>query len=222
KKLRTINRKMYSELLETYPSKIFLQKLPEQTNEILKKHNERVLEIYTDYVIAFTRQNSENLGPDNCLPLSKFEFPPKKFDENAQECNLIKKLYSMAIPFSARTPFIAMCGSIGDKFLNVEDLCEHVHHKIYLDLHSIPYIKTNENLNAYLLDFFSHGQEKTLIKANGIRPGEVWQCLKDFDFVLQTIVTSLEVRNIESEVDVLKGFTMVRETFGEKYIKTWS
>ncbi|CAG8674010.1 7842_t:CDS:2 [Gigaspora margarita] len=218
KKLRIVDRKFYSAILKKYPSKIFLQKLPKETKNILKEHNKRILEIYTDYVIAFTRQNMENLGPDNCLPLSKFELPPKQLNDNAQKCNLIEKLNSMAIPFSDRSPFIAMCGSIGDEFINIEDLCEHIHHKIYLDLHSIPYIKIDENLNAYLLDFFSHGQETTLNKANGIRPGEVWQCLKNFDFVLQTIITSLKVQNIESEEDVLEGFKMVSESFREKFV----
>ncbi|CAG8631284.1 15577_t:CDS:10, partial [Cetraspora pellucida] len=201
KKVRNVDRRFYSEILGKYPSKIFLQKLPKNVRKILKEHNKRILEIHTDYVIAFTRQNMKNLGPDNRLPLSKVEFPPKQLQQ--KECDLIKELNSMAILFSARTPFIAMCGSIGDNFLNIEDLCEHIHHKIYLDLYSIPYIKVSENLNAYLMDFFNHGQEKTLNLANGIRPGEVWQCLKDFDFVLQTIITSLEVRKVESEADVL-------------------
>ncbi|CAG8457686.1 16854_t:CDS:10 [Cetraspora pellucida] len=220
KKLRKVDKRFYSEILEKYPSKIFLQKLPKNVRKILKDHNKRILEIHTDYVIAFTRQNMKNLGPDNRLPLSKVEFPPKQLQQN--KWDLIKKLNSMAIPFSARTPFIAMCGSIGDNFLNIEDLCEHIHHKIYLDLYSIPYIKVNENLNAYLMDFFSHGQEKTLNLANGIRPGEVWQCLKDFDFVLQTIVTSLEVRKVESEANVLDGFKMVSESFREKFVTMWA
>ncbi|CAG8744697.1 9432_t:CDS:2, partial [Gigaspora margarita] len=141
----------------------------------------------------------EEHNEHNCLPLSKFEFLPKQLDDNIQEWNLIEKLNSMSIPFSARSPFIAMCGSVGDEFINIEDLCEHIHHKIYLDLHSIPYIKI----------------EKALDKANGIRPGEVWQCLKDFDFILQTIITSLTVRKIESEENVLKGFKMVSESFRE-------
>ncbi|KAF0529893.1 P-loop containing nucleoside triphosphate hydrolase protein [Gigaspora margarita] len=47
KKLRHVDQKFYREILEKYPSKLFLPKLPEQTREILEEHNERILKLYT-------------------------------------------------------------------------------------------------------------------------------------------------------------------------------
>ncbi len=46
-------------------------------------------------------------------------------------------------------------------------------------------------LNAYLYDFFMHGDVEALQRANGIPRSDVWFLLKDFSLVLATIVTSL-------------------------------
>ena len=42
-------------------------------------------------------------------------------------------------------------------------------------------------LNAYLLDFYTHGQATALSSANGIRRGDVWYALEDFVLSLKTI-----------------------------------
>ena len=46
-------------------------------------------------------------------------------------------------------------------------------------------------LNAWLLDFFKHGDVNTLEKANGIRKADIWFLLNDFSLALATIITSL-------------------------------
>jgi len=46
-------------------------------------------------------------------------------------------------------------------------------------------------LNAYLLDFFTHGAVQPLEEANGIGRSDVWFVLNDFSLVLATIVSSL-------------------------------
>jgi hypothetical protein len=169
-KLRKISREWYKN--DETPSKIILPPLSKNVNKVLEEHNERILEIYTDYVITYAKNNASKLGPDNILPLSSIKVPSRNID---QKDPLISKLESKAISFIARSPFIAMCSSLGDIFNNLEDLTRHLHSEIYLDLYSIPFIKTNETLNAYINDFFSHGHEKALVEANGIRRGEIWQ-----------------------------------------------
>jgi len=47
-------------------------------------------------------------------------------------------------------------------------------------------------LNAYLLDFYKHGQVEALARANGIRKGDVWFLLQDFNFTLMTIKSSIQ------------------------------
>ncbi len=50
----------------------------------------------------------------------------------------------------------------------------------------------NVPFNAYILDFFKHGDLQALVRDNGIRRGDVWFHLKDFSLILVTIVTSFE------------------------------
>ena len=47
-------------------------------------------------------------------------------------------------------------------------------------------------LNAYLLDFYTHGQPAALVTANGIRQGELWYLLEDFTLTLKTIRSTIE------------------------------
>ncbi|RIA88407.1 hypothetical protein C1645_877420 [Glomus cerebriforme] len=233
-RLRKISKELCEKNLcedKKYPSKIILPPLPKDVNEILTNHNERVLNIYTDYVITFANNNYSKLGSDNILPLSAITIPPKPIDQDLlHEDPIISKLESIATSFVARSPFIAMCSSLGDTFVNLEDLTSHIHSGIFLDFHSIPFIKIDENINAYILDFFTHGQEKALVEANGLKRGEVWQDLRDFRLILLSVVSSLKIRVeelsknselekhlIDEELLVYKGFEMVLERFNEKY-----
>nr|CAG8529464.1 15724_t:CDS:10 [Entrophospora candida] len=175
-KLRNISHKYYKEQLRKYPSKIFLPPLPEKIKRVLEEHNNRVLNIYTEYVATFAKQKYSDLGFDDMLPLSKLKTSSRELPESTITTDpLFSYLKSIAIPYFARSPFMAMSGSIGDKFSSIYDLSNHIHSKIYIDSYSIPYVETDIELNAYLCDFFSNGQQETLINANGIRPGEVWQ-----------------------------------------------
>ncbi|KAJ2928268.1 hypothetical protein H1R20_g8843, partial [Candolleomyces eurysporus] len=47
-------------------------------------------------------------------------------------------------------------------------------------------------LNAYLYDFYIHGQVDTIIVANGIRKGDSWYLLEDFRLTLLTVKAALE------------------------------
>ncbi|CAG8615451.1 503_t:CDS:2 [Ambispora gerdemannii] len=204
----------FSELRKKYPSKIVLDPIPEPIQRILNAHNDRVLQIYSTYIISFSKTIHE---PDNKLPLSRSQFPPKLTNLD----HLAGQLMQTCVSFTARSSFMAIVSGQGDCFNNVYDLASHLRSNIFLDAHSIPFVETNRHLNAYLLDFFSHGQEKALTEANGIRPGEVWQCLKDFSLILSTICVSLETMDGMDE-NVLSGFTMVRDHFNDKFKEIWA
>ncbi|KAJ4293474.1 hypothetical protein N0V90_008757 [Kalmusia sp. IMI 367209] len=67
---------------------------------------------------------------------------------------------------------------------------------VFLEEAVIPYVglypdESEMPLNAYLYDFFSHGDVNAIVVANRIRRGDVWFVLNDFSMVLATIVTSL-------------------------------
>ncbi|CAG8471575.1 3281_t:CDS:10, partial [Acaulospora morrowiae] len=219
-KLRSINKDWYKDILTEYPSKIYLPLLPEKVKNVLDQHNDRILKIYTEYVVSFAKKNDSKIGSDNILPLSKLQFLTQS---RGTENTLISKLETQSVPFYARSPFISMCSSLGDQFYTIHDLINHIHSKIHLDLNSIPYIRTDERfLNSYILDFYIHGDEKVLTLANGIKPGDVWQLLRDFEIILDTIITSLRMRLMDDEKLVLDKFESVRKRFHEKFEKMWA
>jgi hypothetical protein len=54
------------------------------------------------------------------------------------------------------------------------------------------YNDLEHQLNAYILDFYIHGQVSTLVRANGIRSGDIWYLLKDFTLTLKAINTGTQ------------------------------
>jgi hypothetical protein len=84
-----------------------------------------------------------------------------------------------------------------DKFQTVGELCRTVRSGVFLEESAVPYVRiTNQERggvpwNAYLYDFFKHGDLTALVRDNGIKSGDVWFALKDFSLVLATITASL-------------------------------
>ncbi|RHZ84433.1 hypothetical protein Glove_81g49 [Diversispora epigaea] len=210
------NRKEY----DKHDPRIYLDPLPKKVKNILDEHNERILEVYTEYIVSFAKKNYSTIGLDNVLPISKLEFPPKK---ELQQNSILSKLDSLSIPFYARSPFIAMCSSLGDKFFDAYDLVHHIHSQIFLDSNSIPYIPILEKrINAYILNFYERGNREILISENRIESDDVWPLLREFQMALHSIVTVLDKRNIANERAVLAGFEDVKEHFDERFKKTWA
>lgn len=107
-----------------------------------------------------------------------------------------------AISVVARSAFVANSGH-ADSFHSVEELARTCRSGLHLNENVIPSMsrfitapsQVSENtfaLNAYLLDFYTHGQVAALAAANGIRRGDVWYLLQDFTLSLMTIRTVLE------------------------------
>jgi hypothetical protein len=79
---------------------------------------------------------------------------------------------------------------------------------VWLEKAVVPYLgvygeEAKTPLNAYLLDFFKHGNVQALEKENGIRKGDMWFLLNDFSLALAAIVRSLENLLNISEDDML-------------------
>ncbi|MBE3045705.1 hypothetical protein IMZ48_24800 [Candidatus Bathyarchaeota archaeon] len=68
---------------------------------------------------------------------------------------------------------------------------------MFLEESVVPYIPISPRdtngvpWNAYVYDFFKHGNLQALVTDNGIKSGDVWFHLKDFSLVLATVTTSL-------------------------------
>lgn len=165
---------------------VFMPPLPKRAAEILHKHNEQTLAVYRTYVETFVDQHVHS--EDRTLPLTGLTAGGS--DSNT-ECPPHQG------PVKLRSPFIALSGA-SDHFTTIHDLCAHTRSGIFLEEAVIPFLSsgTEEDtsllpLNAWLLDFFKHGDIHTLERANGILRSDVWFMLNDFSLVLATIITSL-------------------------------
>lgn len=192
------------EKIKRSPSMVYLPMLPTDAEDVLKKHNETTLSIFSTYVKTFAAQHSNS--EETVLPLTGV---PVGLSVPAASANGNGKSNGSAIPATvaiapsflptlstphARSPFVALSGP-GDTFTTITDLCTSTRHGIFLESAAIPFLplpsESRIPLNAYLLDFYIHGDVAALATANGIRRSDVWFILNDFSLVLATIVASL-------------------------------
>lgn len=171
------------------PSLVILPNMPKEADSIIRRHNEETLAIFRNYVRTYVDQYL--VKPDNMLPFTKTAITPEKTPISVQQ----ERLLPMLPPTSLRSPFSALSG-FTDEFHSIGELCDTVRSGVFLEEEAIPFIpmhphETNVPFNAYILDFFKHGDMNALVRDNGIKGGDVWFRLKDFSLVLATIVTSL-------------------------------
>ncbi|KAG2134032.1 uncharacterized protein EDB93DRAFT_852671 [Suillus bovinus] len=180
------------------PSIVILPPLSNAARDVLIEQEREILQIFSGYALTYGTQHQKDLGPDNILPLSKRNISGTAEDEPS----LIRDhLHSTAIRVVARSLFVANSGH-DDHFSSVRDLAQTARRGLNLNEHTIPSFEgiagiTNQDdrkyaLNAYLLDFYMHGQVAALAAANGIRRGDVWFLLQDFDLTLMTVRGVLE------------------------------
>ena len=184
--MRAVEKESEKELIKRSASVVFLPKLPSDIANVLKKHNEEILTTYQLYVRTYINQHCDQ--PDITLPFTKTSIDSDKDP-------LSVSLGTPVPPVEIRSPFAALSGQ-GDNFDSITDLCESVRNGVFLEKAVIPHLDMGDELatplNAYLYDFYQHGQTHALRVANGIRAGDVWFVLQDFSLVLATLVASLE------------------------------
>lgn len=184
--LRAIDKESEKESIKRSASVVYLPKMPDEVAEVLKIHNEQTLSTYELYVKTYIEQHCPE--PETTLPFTKVSITTP---EGAKSTPLDGQLP----PTKLRSPFVALSGH-GDRFESITDLCSSIRDGVFLEKAVIPYLDMGDELanplNAYLYDFYMHGQVKTLESANKIRRGEVWFVLSDFSLVLATLVASLE------------------------------
>ncbi|KIM41415.1 hypothetical protein M413DRAFT_27773 [Hebeloma cylindrosporum] len=190
-------------LSSRYPSMIVLPPLPESARDVLLVHDKEILQIFSDYVSAFARNSENTMGQEEILPLSKISVCGNDTHRRAEMAQFYAHLQSNATPIITRSVFVANSGH-GDVFSSVSELTRTSRAGLNLNEYAIPSMthltNTAENdtntlehrLNAYILDFYTHGQVETLARANGIRRGDVWYHLQDFALTLQTVEAALK------------------------------
>ncbi|KAL8797979.1 MAG: hypothetical protein Q9182_007056 [Xanthomendoza sp. 2 TL-2023] len=177
-------------IVKKSPSVVFLPQLPTQASQILQQHNKQTLQIFSTYVRTFVNQHIDRA--DTKLPLTGISIGSTNDQDN--DTQLPASLNPLP-PTLIRSPFVALSGH-SDTFTSISDLCRTVRSGVFLEENVIPHLdvypdETETPLNAYLYDFYMHGDINALEVANGIRKSDVWFLLNDFSLVLATIQTSL-------------------------------
>lgn len=172
------------------PSLVILPRMPLEAEEIIRDHNDETLGIFRTYVCTYVEQHLDHT-PDNDLPFSKTKIGPESLEDADLQPGIIPALPATIL----RSPFSALSG-LTDDFSTICELCNTVRSGVFLEEQAIPFIRiypheTKVPFNAYILDFFEHGDLKALVRDNGIKAGDVWFRLKDFSLILATIVSSL-------------------------------
>ncbi|KAL8967736.1 MAG: hypothetical protein Q9183_002783 [Haloplaca sp. 2 TL-2023] len=181
------------DIVKTSPSVVFLPELPGSASRVLQQHNKQTLQIFSTYVQTFVEQHIHDV--DNTLPLTGLSIgssADSKDRATESDMSFLKPL----LPTQIRSPFVALSGHGDDDFKSISDLCHTVRNGVFLEENAIPHLDVYPDevatpLNAYLYDFYMHGDIEALERANGVRKSDVWFLLNDFSLVLATIQTSL-------------------------------
>ncbi len=72
---------------------------------------------------------------------------------------------------------------------------------------------SSDAVNAYILDFYKHGQEDALRRFNGIKDDDLWEQLKEFDLCLKALHAAMARRVATSTEWVQYADENVLETF---------
>ena len=197
----------FRERLHHSPSLGILPNLPKRACEILERHNQQTLSVFRNYVTSYAEQHLAD-KPDNCLPLTECKVDSVHHEPMLDLSTILPSSDSPLPPTVIRSPFSALSG-LTDEFDTIHELCETVRAGVFLEESAVPYIpiapkETNGvPLNAYIFDFFKHGDLKALKKFNMIKGGDVWYYLKDFSLILSSILTSfanfLDLPNADGE-----------------------
>jgi hypothetical protein len=160
-------------IIKKSASIVVLPPLPKMARKVLTKHDEEILRVFTGYALAYTTQYADQLGPDDRLPLSKQQFSGSP----SVSTHFHEHLRETAIRVVARSPFVANSGHT-DCFHSIKELTRTSRSGLHLNDNAIPSMShitavsgqgSNGTyaLNAYLLDFYMHGQVAALAAANG-------------------------------------------------------
>jgi ATP-dependent RNA helicase DDX60 len=187
--------KVFEYIRSRYPSRIVLPPLPHAARQALLREEGKMLQIYTTYAFAFAQANEKSLVPEHCLPLSKVEIGTRASIPGSA---IQTHLRSTSLTSTIRSPFVSNSGH-SDTFESITELTRTAKAGLNLNGTAVPSFSPllraesdHRRLNAYLYDFYKHGQVTALVAANGIRRGDIWYLLQDFTLTLAVVKSALE------------------------------
>jgi hypothetical protein len=161
-------------ITKTSPSIVVLPPLPAKIAQVLKAHNQAIVNIFSSFTQEFSQQNAASLGPDITLPISNRSISPSATTTSP----LSTRLTQTALSYDARSPFVAQSGKT-DVFSTVSELTTTARNGITLTKHALPALELfgedgGQVLDSYVVDFFRHGRQELLMSDNGIRKSDLW------------------------------------------------
>ncbi|KAF8551588.1 P-loop containing nucleoside triphosphate hydrolase protein [Imleria badia] len=211
-----------AEMIKKSASMVILPPLPDDARRVLAAHEDEILRIFTGYTLTYGSERSAELGPDTRLPLSgtRLAGTPTfrtgtRFGAWLQETALrvvVRSLFVANSGHDDRFESVSDLAKTARKGLNLNQHAIPSLAPIFAmpartesgGLHGDkngnqrsghPSFKAHAHgfaLNAYILDFYTHGQEQALSEANGIRRGDIWFLLQEFVLTLKTVRGVLE------------------------------
>ncbi|TCD64633.1 hypothetical protein EIP91_003835 [Steccherinum ochraceum] len=188
------------ELIRKSASMVVLPPLPDDARDALLRHDGEILRVFTGYALTYASQAEDDAPGVHRLPITGKEYS-KLSDDDTPQAIFRVFLRSSCVQVKARSPFVANSGH-DDTFSSVPELTRTARRGLHLNDHAIPSLHritslprdpiVPYHLNAYLLDYFIHGQKQAVINMNGIREGDLWALLEDFTLCLKAIRSSLE------------------------------
>jgi hypothetical protein len=156
--------------------------LLKKAEKTLQAYNEETLAIFCTYVKTFVDQHLEDL--DDVLLLSEM-----RIGRSDEHFNITLSANQQHIVL--RSPFVSLSGH-GDEFDSISDLCGTVRSGVFLEEAVVLYLPIHPEsdvlLNAYLYDFYKHGDLNALEKVNKIRRSDVWFYLNGMTPTIMKIV----------------------------------
>eukprot|EP00668_Euglena_longa_P003425 GGOE01004010.1.p1 GENE.GGOE01004010.1~~GGOE01004010.1.p1 ORF type:complete len:2129 (-),score=578.38 GGOE01004010.1:277-6012(-) len=172
--------------------------LPSMDNNIqatIDAFSHRTMACFTAHVINAARQVKKE-GHKDALPLSRIVF--ERLAPVEKE-GILTEMEASAIPFEAKSPFVAMCGH-GDVYETQAELAMSVRDGVYVDPEVIPTIESRDTslvnngsllMNAVVFDYQHSSSQDDVLKWNGLNYKESWEDLERFHKFLMRIVQLL-------------------------------
>jgi hypothetical protein len=189
-----------------FNSKLFLPSISKQFRKRVDVYNSIVKEVYGCYIENITQYlRSINDERIETLPFSNISFAQQSSDyDNGSFEYQLHHHQSQQTQNPSISPFAGLSGLTHQNLMlnyNSINISWDLVYNLDLSSKIVPFIdidcrdhtNTAYHLNSYALDFYRHGSEKLLIIENELNPGDTHNLLLDFNLVLSSIATSLEV-----------------------------
>ncbi|EGC34901.1 hypothetical protein DICPUDRAFT_152838 [Dictyostelium purpureum] len=197
------------------PSILVLPPLPTEALNIIKNHNQRLLNTFSTYVRIYNQYIGKNM-----LPLSR---KINKFNDQYKSSSKksVENWNNNMKPFKNNLDNSNTVNSLSGLFYvnNIQKLVATFHSNTYFSPSVLPFCEINGKTNSYLMDFYKHGQVKTILEDNGIKESDIWTLLKEFCLTLKVIEVALQHRDPDSTIS--NAFTGLSKRYSEKFASSF-